>query len=40
MKIAIVGAGNVGGALADKGSKAGHNVIVAGRDEAKTKEKA
>ena len=40
MKIAIIGAGNVGGALAAKWSKVGHTVIVAGRDEAKTKAKA
>ena len=40
MKIAIIGAGNVGGSLAAKWSKVGHTVIVAGRDEAKTKAKA
>ena len=40
MKIAIIGAGNVGGALAEKWSKVGHTVIVAGRDQEKTKAKA
>ena len=40
MKIAIIGAGNVGGALATKWAKAGHTVTVAGRDADKTKAKA
>lgn len=40
MKIAIIGAGNVGSALATKWTKAGHAVTVAGRDAAKTKTKA
>ena len=40
MKIALIGAGNVGGALAAKWSTVGHTVIVAGRDAAKTRAKA
>ena len=40
MKIAIIGAGNVGGALAAKWVSVGHTVVVAGRDETKTKAKA
>ena len=40
MKIAIIGAGNVGGALATKWAKAGHSVTVAGRDQEKTRAKA
>ncbi|MDP9245881.1 MAG: prephenate dehydrogenase/arogenate dehydrogenase family protein [Chloroflexota bacterium] len=40
MKIAIIGAGNVGGALAAKWAKVGHTVVVAGRDLEKTKAKA
>ncbi len=40
MKIAIIGAGNVGGALAAKWAKAGHSVTVAGRDQEKTRAKA
>src|SRR5256886_3065259 len=32
MKIAIIGAGNVGGALAKRFSRAGHNVVIADRD--------
>lgn len=40
MNIAIIGAGNVGGALATKWAKAGHNVTLAGRDQEKTKAKA
>jgi len=40
MKIAIIRAGNVGGALATKWAKAGHTVTVARRDQDKTKAKA
>ena len=40
MKIAIIGAGNVGGALAAKWAKVGHTVTVTGRDPEKTKTKA
>ncbi|MEA2661035.1 MAG: 8-hydroxy-5-deazaflavin:NADPH oxidoreductase [Chloroflexota bacterium] len=40
MKIAIIGAGNVGGALAAKWAKVGHTVTIAGRDQDKTKAKA
>lgn len=40
MKIAIIGAGNVGGALAAKWAKVGHTVTVAGRDQEKTRAKA
>ena len=40
MQIAIIGAGNVGGALAAKWAKVGHTVTVAGRDQEKTKAKA
>jgi len=32
MKIAIIGAGNVGGALAKRVSRAGHDVVIADRD--------
>ena len=32
MKIAIIGAGNVGGALAKSFSRAGHKVVIADRD--------
>ena len=32
MKIAIIGAGNVGGALAQRWAKAGHQVIIGARD--------
>jgi 8-hydroxy-5-deazaflavin:NADPH oxidoreductase len=37
MKIAIIGAGNVGGALAAKWAKVGHTVTVASRDQEKTR---
>lgn len=40
MKIAIIGAGNVGSALAAKWAKVGHTVTVAGRDQEKTTAKA
>ncbi len=43
MKIAIIGAGNVGGALAKQWAKAGHNILLGLRDlnssDAKTLEK-
>src|SRR5256714_10603615 len=32
MKVAIIGAGNVGGALSKSFSRAGHSVIIADRD--------
>ncbi len=32
MKIAIIGAGNVGGALAHRWAKAGHQIIIGARD--------
>jgi predicted dinucleotide-binding enzyme len=35
--IAIIGTGNVGGALAGSFVRAGHNVTIAGRDDAKTR---
>ena len=37
MKIAIIGAGNVGGALAKGWAKAGHTVILGARDPQKDK---
>ena len=40
MKIAIIGAGNVGSALASSFIRAGHDVTLAGRDAAKVAAKA
>ena len=39
MKIAIIGTGNVGGALATKWSKAGHDILLGVKDEANFKGK-
>jgi Predicted dinucleotide-binding enzymes len=39
MKISIIGTGNVGGALATRWAKAGHQILLGTRDLAKFEDK-